>query len=176
MVFTDTVMLEQQDLKTIIFYINQYNFKNIMTQNVNKGIVIFIVFLFGINLQAQQENLEHITAEIKQLTHIEIEAFKTGDCDRAIAFMDNNITFYGNGRKAASKEKIKAFCFGLARPFEKPSSVNTTYFPLSENSAYVVRTMEFSKNDTVYKKEIVTKIWKKSNGEWKIIHLHSTIK
>jgi ketosteroid isomerase-like protein len=135
-----------------------------------------MIFWFGTNLQAQENNLEYVTEEIKRITLVEIEAFKIGDCDKAISFMDENITFYGNGRKAPSKEFIKAFCLRLTRPFENPSSVETKYYPLSANSAYVIRTMEFSKDNTVYKKEIVTKVWKKVESGWKIMHLHSTIK
>ena len=139
-------------------------------------ILLYMVFCIGMNLRAQDHHLEFVTAEIKQITEIEIEAFKKGDCDKAIDFMDDDITFYGNGRKAPSKEMIKNFCSRLTRPFEKPSSVDTKFYPLTEKSAYVVRTMEFAKNEKVYKKEIVTKVWKKGNNGWKIMHLHSTIK
>lgn len=147
-----------------------------MNEYLKSTILFFIAIWFGTNLQAQEDNLEIISEEIEQITNIEIEAFKSGDCDKAISFMDENITFYGDGRKAPSKEMIKAFCFRLTRPFEKPSSIDTKYYPLSRNSAYVIRIMEFTKNEKVYKKEIVTKVWKKSDVGWKIMHLHSTIK
>ena len=64
----------------------------------------------------------------------------------------------------------------LNRPFEKSSTIETKFYPLDSNSAYVVRIMEFAKNDHLYKREIVTKIWKRTNEKWKIVHLHSTIK
>ena len=147
-----------------------------MNEYAKTTIIFFMVVWLGTNLQAQEDNLEYVIEEIKRITLVEIEAFKTGDCDKAISFMDENITFYGNGRKAPSKEFIKAFCFRITRPFEKPSSVDTKYYPLSPNSAYVIRTMEFAKDNKVYKKEIVTKVWKKGESGWKIMHLHSTIK
>lgn len=142
-----------------------------------KSTILFLTVLWiGSSLQAQEENLDLVETEIRQITEIEIEAFKTGDCEKATSFMDNNITFYGNGRKVPSKKIIKKFCFGLNRPFEKPSSIETNYYPLSKNSAYVIRTMEFHKDEELYKKEIVTKVWRKGKDGWKIIHLHSTIK
>lgn len=137
----------------------------------------FIIFLFGVtlNLFAQEENLADVKAKIIEMSEIEIDAFKNGDCETLIYLLADDITFYANGRKAPSKEMILGFCKRVPRPFEKPSSIETQYFPISMNSAYVTRIMEFSKNGNVYKKEIVTKIWVKRENEWKIVHLHSTI-
>lgn len=146
-----------------------------MDQYLKSTIIFFIAMWFGTNLQAQEDNFNLVVEEIKRITQAEIDAFRLGDCDTAVDFMDENITFYGNGRKVPSKEIIKKFCFSLTRPFEKPSSIDTQYYPLTENSAYVVRMMEFAKDDKVYKKEVVTKVWKKGHGGWKIMHLHSTI-
>ena len=110
------------------------------------------------------------------MTQLEIEAFKSGECDKFIDLFDDNITFYADGRKAPNKEMILGFCKRVPRPFEKPSSIEMEYFPLTKNSAFVVRTMEFAKDEKVYKKEFVTKIWVKGSNGWKITHLHSTIK
>ena len=125
---------------------------------------------------AQNENLGEIKSEIMDMTQLEIEAFKSGECDKFIDLFDDNITFYADGRKAPNKEMILGFCKRVPRPFEKPSSIEMEYFPLTKNSAFVVRTMEFAKDEKVYKKEFVTKIWVKGSNGWKITHLHSTIK
>ena len=110
------------------------------------------------------------------MTDIEINAMKSGDCQTLINLLTDDVTFYLNGRKAPSKEMIFGFCNNVPRPFEQPSNITTDYLPLSQNSAYVVRTMEFSKEEKVYKKEIVTKIWIRGEDGWKMAHLHSTIK
>ena len=125
---------------------------------------------------AQTIGLERVKSKIMDLTDIEINAFRTGDCQTMSDLIDENATFYLDGKKAPNKEMILGFCKRIPRPFEKPSKLETQYIPLSDNSAYVIRTMEFSKNDKVYKKEVVTKIWHKGDDGWKIKHLHSTIK
>ena len=147
-----------------------------MDIHIKTVIILILSLMFGVTIQAQEDKLKLVKMEIERLTEAEIEAFKQGDCDTAVEYMDDNITFYGNGRKIPSKDIIKKFCFGLNRPFEKPESIDTQINPLTERSAYVVRVMEFKKADKIYKKEIVTKVWKKGKYGWKIMHLHSTIK
>lgn len=141
-------------------------------------VLTFLLFalLVTIKTNGQQNNLENIKSEIMVMTKMEIAAFKSGECEKFIDLFDDNITFYADGRKAPSKEMILGFCKRVSRPFEKPSTVEMEYFPISENSAYVVRTMEFTNDEKVYKKEVVTKIWVKAPSGWKIKHLHSTIK
>lgn len=90
--------------------------------------------------------------------------------------MDENITFYANGRHAPSKEMISMLCQKIPRPFNELGSENLEVYPLTANSGYVVRKLEYDKNDRIKVKEVVTKIWKKSNDQWKIVHLHSTVK
>ena len=139
-------------------------------------VLLILALVVTLKTNAQQENLENIKSEIMEITQMEIEAFKSGECEKFIDLFDDNITFYADGRKAPSKEMILGFCKRVPRPFEKPSSIEMEYFPISKNSAYVVRTMEFTKDEKVYKKEVVTKIWVKGPSGWQITHLHSTIK
>ena len=127
-------------------------------------------------IQVQEENLEDVKSIIIELSEREINAFKSGDCATMINLFADNITFYANGRKAPNKEMILGFCKRIPRPFEEPSYLQTEYIPISNNSAYLIRTMEFSDGEKVNKKEVVTKIWIKGKDGWKISHLHSTIK
>ncbi|MGY8916220.1 MAG: nuclear transport factor 2 family protein [Flavobacteriales bacterium] len=144
---------------------------------IYKKIYFSIFFLASVlNLNAQEENLADVKSEIIKLSEIEINAFRNGDCETMIDLLADDITFFANGRKAPSKEMILGFCKRVPRPFEKPSLLEIEYIPISKNTAYVIRIMEFSKNEKVYKKEIVTKIWIKGIKGWKIAHLHSTIK
>ena len=137
---------------------------------------LILTFSLWINLQAQENAFESVRAELQHMTEMEQQAFITGDCEKVISLMDDNITFFANGRKAPSKMMIQNFCENIPRPFEKPSSNNSEYYALTENSGYVIRIIEFSNDEVVYKKEIVTKIWKKDESGWKIKHLHSTVK
>ena len=148
------------------------------TNSMRFNIVLSSILLLGTipTLNAQKENLESVKAKIMELSEMEIDAFKKGDCETMANLLDDNISFYANGRKAPNKEMILGFCNRIPRPFEKPSYLTSEYIPISNNSAYVIRIMEFSKDGKVYKKEIVTKIWVKGIDGWKIVHLHSTIK
>jgi hypothetical protein len=147
-----------------------------MRKNIYNIVSIAILSIGSIfSLNAQEDNLKDVKSEIIELSEKEINAFKSGDCQTLDGFIDANATLYLNGRKAPSKKMLVDFCQKVERPFEKPSFIGMEYLPLSDNSAYVVRTMEFSKNEKVYKKEIVTKIWVKGSTGWKITHLHSTI-
>ena len=149
-----------------------------MKLKINYKIIYFLICFLGfvINISAQEETLADVKSQIIELSEIEINAFKNGDCETVINLFADDLTFFANGRKAPSKEMILNFCKRVPRPFEKPTLIETEYIPISVNSAYVIRIMEFSKETKVYKKEIVTKIWVKGINGWKITHLHSTIK
>ncbi|MAM28450.1 MAG: hypothetical protein CMC13_05445 [Flavobacteriaceae bacterium] len=117
-----------------------------------------------------------IKTEIELAVAKEQNAFKNGDCDTVLSMMDDDITFLANGNKVPSKQVIGTFCNSMPRPFKTPLSDNIEVFPLTNTSAYTIRTLEFSKDDTTNIQELVTKIWKKTDGIWKITHLHSTAK
>lgn len=127
------------------------------------------------NLNAQINTLNDVRNEITTVSEKEINAFKMGDCQTLGNFIDDNATLFLNGKRAPGKKMLIGFCRNIERPFEKASKVEMEYIPISYNSAYVIRTMEFSKNEKIYKREIVTKIWVRGESGWKIVHLHSTI-
>jgi len=140
-------------------------------------VLFMLMLLLGAitTVYGQDGNSESVKAKIMELSKIEIDAFRNGECETMLNLFDDNISFYANGKKA-SKEMVLGFCKQIPRPFEKPSHLDTEYIPISSTSAYVIRIMDFSKDGIVYKKEIVTKIWVKGINGWKIVHLHSTIK
>ncbi len=71
---------------------------------------------------------------------------------------------------------IAQFCKNISRPFKnKSNNIELEINPLSENSGYTVRTFR-SQEETSKIIEVVTKIWKKVDGSWKIVHFQSTVK
>ena len=147
-----------------------------MKNKVNSRVVISILLIGSLfNLNAQENSLDDIKSEITEVSEKEINSFKIGDCQTLSSFIDDNATFYLNGKKVPGKKMLIGFCNSIERPFEQASRVEMKFLPISKNSGYVLRTMEFSKNEHVYKKEMVTKIWIKGLDGWKIVHLHSTI-
>ena len=140
-------------------------------------LLFYIIFGLSTTGFAQEENLESVRAEIQQMNDKEQDAFINGNCEELMTLMDENITFIINGRKAPSKGFILNMCQKMPRPFGKPALSNTKIYVLTKDSGYVVRMMELAKDDgTIYKKEVITKIWKKTKDGWKMTHLHSTVK
>ena len=141
------------------------------------NIAFALVLLAGItgNLIAQEALLEQVKAEIQAVTEKEEQAFKVGDCETLMSLMADNITFYANGRPSPPRNRIRDFCENIPRPFADLASANLTVNPLSAHAGYVVRTRAFDKNEQIRVHEIVTKIWNRIDGEWKMVHLHSTV-
>lgn len=137
----------------------------------------YIIFSLSAIGFAQEQSLESVRAEIQQINDKEQEAFINGNCEELMTLMDDDITFIINGKKAPSKGFIMNMCKKMPRPFGKPALSDTKIYALTKDSGYVIRMMELAKDDgIIYRKEVITKIWKKTKDGWKMTHLHSTVK
>ena len=145
-------------------------------KNVISLPLILLILGFKGNLHGQDNSLEMVKKEVKEVTLKEQEAFKNGDCDTVMSLMADNITFHANGRPSPPKNVIERFCQTIPRPFAQMSKGNLTVHPLNQDAAYVIRTLEYEKNEEVKISETVTKIWNRIDGKWKMVHLQSTIK
>lgn len=143
-----------------------------------KSIIIGIFFSIQLiySLNAQTESLESVKSEINKAAMEEQNAFKNGDCDRVLNFMETDITFLANGHKTQSKKMIEKFCKSIPRPFKDSLLDSLNIYPLTLDTGYAVRTLEYMNDDGTKTQEYVTKIWRKNDGRWKIAHLHSTVK
>lgn len=146
--------------------------------NALKIIIIglFLIFNSLINLKAQDLELQTVKFDLQSAALKEQSAFKEGNCNEVLNMMEDDITFLANGRKIPSKSIVEKFCNSVTRPFKKPIIDKLDVFPLTTDSGYTVRTLEYHKDEKTKILEYVTKIWKKTDGEWKISHLHSTVK
>lgn len=144
----------------------------------NMAVLTFLFLLLGYStiIQAQDNALEWVKKEVKEITIKEQDAFKNGDCDIVMSLMDENITFHANGRSSPPKSVIERFCQNIPRPFGELNKESLTVHPLNKDAAYVIRTLEYDKNEEVKVMETVTKIWNRIDGKWKMVHLHSTVK
>ncbi len=141
------------------------------------GVLAFLfVSLATISLQAQTIDLESVKSEIKVAALKEQNAFKNGDCEEVFALMEPNITFLANGNKIPSKKVVEKFCNSLPRPFKEPILDTLEIYPLTAESGYTIRILEYENEDQTKMQEFVTKIWRKTDGKWLITHLHSTVK
>ncbi|WP_299211608.1 nuclear transport factor 2 family protein [uncultured Aquimarina sp.] len=140
--------------------------------------ILFILFFCITSEYVNGQSFDYDTVKLEMTAAIKAEqnAFKAGDCDKVLEAMEENITFLANGRKAPSKMMIGKFCNSIPRPFKTPTIDKLEIYPLTSDTGYVVRTLEFPKNEKTKTLEYVTKIWKKTDGKWRISHLHSTVK
>jgi hypothetical protein len=137
---------------------------------------ILLIFIFTVFTVGHAQDLESVKLEIKTAALKEQYAFKKGDCKQVLDLMEENITFLANGRKAPSKDIIAKFCKSIPRPFKKATIDKLEFFALTLTSGYSMRTLVYPKDENTNIEEFVTKIWNKTNGKWKISHLHSTVK
>ncbi|MEO6346610.1 MAG: nuclear transport factor 2 family protein [Aquaticitalea sp.] len=127
-------------------------------------------------LNAQTSDLDVVKSEIKVAAMKEQNAFKNGDCAQVLDLMESNITFLANGNIVPSQDMIEKFCKSIPRPFKEPLVDTMEIYPLTKDTGYVVRFLEYMKDDKTKMQEYVTKIWRKTDDKWLISHLHSTIK
>ncbi|GAA0871981.1 hypothetical protein GCM10009117_11270 [Gangjinia marincola] len=147
-----------------------------MKNYLNVNIFFLAIFFFSTNVFAQKFDRNKIQLEIKNAALLEQEAFKNGNCEKVLSLMSDDITFLANGKKVPSKKVVEKFCNSIPRPFKTATVDKLEIYPLNETTGYVIRTLEYPKNETIKMSEYVTKIWTKIDGEWKITHLHSTVK
>jgi len=143
-------------------------------KNKQNVIILCLLFLGFASIYAQ--DLEIIKSEIKEAALLEQNAFKNGDCTQVLEMMEDDITFLANGNKVPSKSIIENFCNSIPRPFKTLTIDQLDIYPLTKDSGYTIKSLEYPNDDNTNMQEFVTKIWRKTNGEWKISHLHSTVK
>lgn len=121
-----------------------------------------------------------VRAEVGEQHRQEQKAFIEGDCDKVGSFYSDDATRYLRGRRISLQEGLE-FCRKLPRPFGQrygSPEINDTFQVISDNVVYFVRTIDFQpSNDdpSSFKREVVTKVWRKSNDAWKIVHFHSSM-
>jgi ketosteroid isomerase-like protein len=142
----------------------------------NKLFTCLLVLSTTITLNAQTIDLESVKAEITEAALKEQNAFKNGDCTTVLDMMEPNITFLANGNSVPSKKVIEKFCNSLARPFKEAIVDTLEIYPLTMESGYTIRRLEYANDAEAKMQEYVTKIWRKTDGQWRISHLHSTVK
>ena len=115
---------------------------------------------------------------VKHAHQAEQQAFIKGDCEKVVSYFDDRVLMYANGRHIPSLEVLQGFCSRIPRPFEGNGEITDEVRALSADSAFTVRKIEFppeSKAAETRKREVITKIWKKTAAGWKILHFHSSI-
>ncbi len=122
-------------------------------------------------------SVTHADDELRTVVQGEQKAFEEGDCDKVISLMSEDITFYANSRKM-SRAQVDKFCRSIPRPFgagKAPISDTLTPYRVGENLGYTVRDFRWEDKNNRVIHEIVTKIWRKSDTGWSMVHFQSTV-
>lgn len=134
---------------------------------------ILILGLLPALVVAETQSFDDLLAAAKG----EQEAFKKGDCDRVAAAIDVAATFYMNGRKS-NREQVVTFCRNIKRPFgagRSPIEDVLTPYKINDSLGYTVRDFRWENADNQIMHEVVTKIWRRTEGVWRVIHFQSTV-
>ncbi len=150
---------------------------------------LFLLFLLSVSALPALSHAHSLTDEVEAAVRAKVEeqhrqeqkAFIEGDCETVVSFYSDQATIYANGRRNDSLQAFRAFCSRIPRPFTregKPPEITNNFYVLSENAAHFVRTIDFEPADEespAFKREVVTKVWQKTNDGWKIVHFHSSV-
>lgn len=144
--------------------------------------LLVVLFCPLVALQAQPSTGEVdavVRAEIEKRHKQEQEAFVEGNCDEVVSFYSADGTIFANGRRVPSLQAFREFCSKIPRPFEGgPGKITDSFHVLSENAAYFVRTINLEpadENSSTFNREVITKVWSKTDEGWKIVHFHSSV-
>ena len=117
------------------------------------------------------------TDELLQAVMIEQQAFEDGECDKLLTILDEDVTFYANGQRW-SHAQVGKFCRNIKRPFgagRAPIEDTVTPYLVTPEHGYTVRNFLWEDAQDNKMREVVTKVWRKQDGEWNILHFQSTV-
>ena len=89
-------------------------------------------------------------------------------CDAILPILDEHLVIYENGEQWPY-EKVKAYCPKL--PVKPVISTERNYNILDETKVYEFVSQQYEINSKEPINETVARIWKFSNGEWKIVQM-----
>lgn len=143
--------------------------------------VLMVVSMPAMNLAAQdfpEREAKVIQWDIELLEEKRDQAFRNGECEEVIGHFDENVVFYARGRRLPSISAILELCRRAPRPFPIPKSRTRQIHALSEDTAYVVRVMDFEPTfgrEGNLIREVETTLWLRSGRGWKIVHFHLSV-
>jgi len=121
---------------------------------------------------------EVILAEIIELDEIRRQAMREGDCEKLVTFFDDRFSFYVNGREFPSLDAIVEGCRQIPRPFPPDEIIIDEFYLLSEKAVYNLIVLEFEPRREEFgdlAREVITRIWNKTDQGWRIVHMHVSI-
>lgn len=140
-----------------------------------KPVLIFLIALVGLNSCTMQPSAEK---EIVNALQLQQMSWNEGDVNGFMNYYLNSteLTFAGiNGVTKGHEQVLKRYLKNYDTP-EKMGTLNFTileFHQLSDNSAFLIGEWSLERltdNPSGY----FTLVWEKVNGQWKIIHDHTS--
>lgn len=156
-----------------------------MKQFANSQIALLfgLVLFLGACAQTTQEgthpNVEEITSTLLNLEdqlNREVDSLQCG----LDSVADGKPTFVSNGFVVQTAAELRELCVGLVEPRTGATWDNDfrVVHVLSNDAAYVVRkgtyTINFKDRKTQVVDPVITTIWSRIDGDWKMVHLHES--
>ena len=147
----------------------------------NLLLLSFIILLSGCQIEKQSD--ADIEKKIIEMTDAYHQTWETVNMDSVATFHDEDIRYYWHGFKAASsnKEFLEVFKEWMSTTkVWKMEVENYDIQVLSENIAIIgyntKSTTSILTNGESYDygNGALSYVWRKKNGEWKIIHIHES--
>ena len=145
---------------------------------------LFVVLIFGVGCapksdQKTETNMEEIRQTLLDLEDQLNLGIDSLQCELS-EVGEGNPTFVSNGFVVQTGEELRELCVNLLEPrtgAEWEIDFRTVHV-LSSEIAYVVRkgryTINFKDRDTQVVDPVITTIWNRENGVWKMVHLHES--
>ena len=77
-----------------------------------------------------------------------------------------------------SRDQVTNFCRSIPRPFgdgRAPIEDTITPYVISDSAGYTVRDFRWTDASGEVQHEVVTKIWQKIGGTWRMVHFQATV-
>ncbi|MEQ9400227.1 MAG: nuclear transport factor 2 family protein [Longimicrobiales bacterium] len=121
-----------------------------------------------------------MAAEIEASLRAEIESFESKDCDAVLTFYeDREPLFVVGGKTMPGLADLRAACPGITAriPDGATRPVASDYIhALSPRSGYSVTEFRIpSRPGGPPTSQFVTKVWSKTGGSWRIVHVHESV-
>jgi ketosteroid isomerase-like protein len=128
--------------------------------------------------EAQAQSIRDTISAMDTRMNAAVDAL---DCTTGLGYIgDRQPVFVSNAMVVRTKPGLMTACEGMVAPRTGATYVTDTLsvHPLSPEAAYLVRegnyTINFKDGRTVTQRLIMTTVWQRQDGEWKMVHLHES--
>lgn len=137
---------------------------------MKRHFLILILTLYG--WSGLSQNLNEIKEEWLIAKKEKDRLYETkDDCTALMNFFSEDVVFYEKGN-LMKYEWLVEYCPKLPKNTQRPDEIEKKEILLSHNTAYDILDETFYSEDSFTYRKVTTTIWKKSEDDWKIVHMN----